>query len=123
MSQARYPSIWLWASLILQSLSVAFGKQAAISMEGYTPVSIATNLFYILSLLFLGLQALTWQLALTKHPLSYAYFFMTGVFVSVLGLSYFVFDETLTPQNYVGAALIVAGIYVMTRPDGAKADV
>lgn len=115
MGQTRLPSIWLWASLTLSSMSLAFGKQAAVSMERYDVGSVVTNYYYFVALACLGFQALTWQIALTKHPLSYAYFFMTGVFVTVFGLSFFVFDETLTPQNIVGAVLIAGGIYVMTR--------
>jgi drug/metabolite transporter (DMT)-like permease len=102
-------------TILFQTGAVAFGKQAAIALPHFTPGSIVRNGFYLVSLLCLGLQAITWQLALARFPLSYAYSAMSIVYVNVLVISVIVFGERVTPANVAGAALIMTGVALVAR--------
>ncbi len=102
-------------SLLFQTASLGFGKQAALTLEEFSALAIATNIYFLASLVCLGLQALVWPLALRRYPLSQAYFFMSAVLVNILIMSRFIFHETISTGNMAGALLIVAGIIVLTR--------
>jgi len=102
-------------TILFQTAAVAFGKQAALALPQFTPGYIARNGYYLVSLLCLGLQAITWQLALARFPLSYAYSAMSIVYVNVLIISVVVFGERVTPANIAGAALIMAGVALVAR--------
>lgn len=101
-------------SIAFQTGAIACGKQASLDLRAFTPEAILRDGFYALSLVCLGLQALTWQLVLTRLPLSFAYAAMSAVYVNVLVLSVVVFHEHVTIANAIGAACIIAGIGLMT---------
>ena len=100
-------------SLLFQSLSLIFGKYAALELTVLTPKTILTNYFYLASLLCLGLQAVCWPLALRQFPLFWSYMFMSGLYVVIPGISYFIFKEYISVCNVVGSAIIMIGIVVL----------
>jgi drug/metabolite transporter (DMT)-like permease len=100
-------------SLLCQVLSAGFGKQAAISMHNFSPVSVLSNHFYFFSMLCLGLQSIVWPIALRRYSLSFAYFYMTGSYVATILMSYYLFHEQVTPFNLAGCALIIIGVLIM----------
>lgn len=102
---------------------MGFGKQAAISIETFSVLSVLTSHFYIATLVCLALNALTWQVVLTRYPLSFAYFLMSGIFVNILLISRFIFHEQVSIGNILGATLIIAGMIVLTRDDQLKENV
>lgn len=102
-------------TILFQTGAVAFGKEAALVLPQFTAGYIARNGYYLISLLCLGLQAITWQLALARFPLSYAYSAMSIVYVNVLIISVVVFGERVTAANVAGAALIMAGVTLVAR--------
>lgn len=102
-------------SLLCQVLSAGFGKQAAISMQSFTPLSVLSNHFYFFSMVCLGIQSIVWPLALRRYALSFAYLYTSGSYVAILLLSYFIFHEDISTTNIVGAALIITGINIMVR--------
>ncbi|HEX7192462.1 MAG TPA: hypothetical protein VF381_12915 [Thermoanaerobaculia bacterium] len=110
----RSAVIFLALSIAFQTASIAFGKYAAVVMPHFTLANILANRFYFASLLCLGLQAITWQLTLTKLPLSYAYGAMSIVYVNVLIISVWAFHEHVSLANICGAALIISGVILMT---------
>lgn len=107
--------VLLALSIGFQTAAIAAGKEAALTLPRFAIEQIARNSYYLLSLLCLGLQAVTWQLTLSKFPLSLAYAAMSIVYVNVLLLSAFVFHEHVSAANVAGAALIIAGVALMTR--------
>jgi multidrug transporter EmrE-like cation transporter len=113
-----FPFLCILLSLFFQSANAAFGKQAALTVETFTLFAVLSNPFYLASLACLGFQAIVWQIALRKYPLSFAYFFMSGVFVNILLFSRFIFHEEVSLGNMVGAALIIIGLLVLTRENG-----
>ena len=85
-------------------------KYGAINMEVYNITNILRNYFYIVSLLFLLFQALSWQFALKKYELHHAYTFMSLYYPMIMIASYFLFGEKITPGNVTGIVLIIAGL-------------
>jgi multidrug transporter EmrE-like cation transporter len=70
--------------------------------------------------IFSGLAAafvasLFWMLAMTRFQISYAYPFMSSAFVLVLIISVPLFGETLNAAKLGGTALIILGIFVLSR--------
>jgi len=102
-------------SILLQSLNAIFKKYAATSLNEVTLLAILTNLFYLLALLCLFLQALVWQQALVHYPLSFAYPFMSLVNFVVLIASAVLFHEGITVANIIGLVFISVGITVLSR--------
>jgi multidrug transporter EmrE-like cation transporter len=108
--------MWLIALTILFHLFASvFLKTGAIYMDEYAVLQIISNKFYWLSIFFLFLQAITWQLALKKYSLNYAYMFTSLYYPAILIISFFVFSEDLTIGNILGTVLIVFGLILSKR--------
>lgn len=107
--------VFVYLAVLFQSASVVLGKYASLSVGSVSVLNIATNGYYLLSLLCLLCQAVVWQIALKTIPLSRAYFFMSGVYLAALLASRFLFHEQVTLNNWIGAAVIVAGMVVLLR--------
>jgi len=113
-SQVSYFSTII-LSILLQAGSGICGKYAAITAEGASLLSTVCNDFYLLSVLFLVLQAIVWQQALIHYPLSYAYPFVSLVNFVILISSAFLFKEQITMSNILGLIFISLGILVLSR--------
>lgn len=105
-------------AIVFKSLGAISGKYAAITLPEVTVFSILTNIFYILTLVCLFIQAIVWQQALLHYPLSFAYPFISIVNFIVLVVSAILFHEEITPMNVVGMAIISIGITVLSRNNG-----
>ncbi len=124
ISRIRLPFFCIVLSLLFQTGAVGCCKQAALTVHAFSLWAVFTNPFYVMSIIFLAAQAVTWQIALRAYPLSFAYFVKSGIFVNILLLSHFVFHETVSTGNMLGAGLIIAGILVLTRTNnGAQGNV
>jgi len=120
MKNFRYFSFIIF-SIAFQSLSGIFSKYAALSLPTPSLIGIVTNVFYILSLGCLFLQAIVWQQALRHYPLSVAYPFMGLVNFVVLFSSAVLFQEGVSLVNIVGLILISVGIVVLSHEIGDSA--
>lgn len=108
---------------IFIAFSIIFQTVAAISIKyaAVTPSEVPfASPFYIVSLFFLFLQALTWQQALIRYPLSFAYPFMSLVNFLLLFSSALLFYEGITPANIAGLILISVGITVLAHREGER---
>jgi multidrug transporter EmrE-like cation transporter len=117
MIPPRYFSFIL-LSISFQALGGIMGKYAALSLSSPTFIEIVTNVFYILALLCMFLQAIVWQQALRHFPLSVAYPFMGIVNFVVLFSSAILFHEGVTIANIMGLVLISVGIAVLSHEIG-----
>jgi len=64
----------------------------------------------------LGIYAILWQQIIKRMDISLAYMFKgTGVIFG-LALAHFVFGETITTANIIGAIIIICGITLYARP-------
>ena len=63
----------------------------------------------------MGLYALLWQQVIAKMPLSTAYMFKGMGLIFVLLFSALLFGEAITPNNFIGSAIIIAGIVLYAK--------
>ena len=104
--------MYVLAAVVCQSLSLCFIKFAALSAAG--EVKYLTG-WYFGSLLALGVQALFWQQALRRLPLSAAYPMMSLVFVVIPIISFFIFGESISVLQAAGTGIIAAGTILLVR--------
>jgi len=102
-------------SLFFQTAAIVFNKAAAPPPGNFSALHILLNPLFWLTLVCMGCQALTWQIALRRFQLSTAYLVMSLSYVLLLILSGVFFHETITRGNLCGAALIIAGVIFLTR--------
>ncbi len=112
------PSLMLiFLAVFMRAGTSFFFKTAALSLETYSFINIATNLFYWVSFLFFFLRALVWQFVLHKYPLSFAYPFNSLALVILLLLGHFVFHENVQWNHIVGTVLISLGIVLLSKEE------
>ncbi|MGL1890233.1 MAG: EamA family transporter [Spirochaetaceae bacterium] len=102
--------VFVLIAVLSQSASLFLGKSAALYGHG---IYRYINVFFVGSIVTLGIQAIVWQQALKRIPLSIAYPMMSLVFVVILLLSFLVFKENVTFLQVVGTFLILVGTIVM----------
>ena len=109
------------ALLILVSVMIAFGqflfKMAGKNLTGQIGrdlVGIAFDPYFIGAIALYGVASFLWVIAVSKTDISRAYPFMATGFVIVPVIGYFLLNETLNPIFFLGTALIVGGIVVIS---------
>ena len=103
---------FLIAAVLAQSAALVLGKAAGLGYSGFERY---LSIEYIGSLAALMVQALVWQQALKRYPLSVAYPFMSGVFLIIPAVSFLFFDESISTGQIAGAVLIAAGTIMLNR--------
>jgi multidrug transporter EmrE-like cation transporter len=78
-------------------------------------IKLLLNPWIVSSLTCAFLASLTWMVAMTKLPLSYAYPFMSLAFILVMFLSAIFFKEPITINKSLGLAFIVLGIIIGSK--------
>lgn len=96
-----------------------------VASAGSFPSQVSDKFWFLLKLLLnpwvvssffcAFLAALSWMLAVSKFPLSYAYPFTGLSFALVLLSSALLFQEAMTLPKLVGTALVIAGIVIGSR--------
>lgn len=90
------------------SLSSVFMKFASINND-----LIMKGVYYILSMLTLGVFALLWQKMLTKFNLSKVYVFKATTIIWGMILGYLFFKEQISIQMVIGAMITMIGVYII----------
>jgi len=117
------PYLLLVVALVLNAVANLLMKHAAMraaqapALEGFAALA-RTYLSpsFLVGLACFGLNLLAYTQALKKLPLSIAYPTMVSLgYLIILVVSWFVFQERLTLPRYVGAGLILAGIWLVVR--------
>lgn len=103
---------YLLVAVIAQSTALVLGKMAGVH---YVGIDRYLSPEYVGSLLALMTQALVWQQALKRYPLTVAYPFMSIVFLIIPVASYLVFGETISTGQIAGAVLIASGAVLVNR--------
>jgi len=114
MKNLRYFSFIILA-IAFQSLAGIFGKYAALTLPAPSLIGIVTNVFYILSLGCLFLQAIVWQQALRHYDISLAYPFQSLTIFVILIYSYIFFYESISGFNILGICIILSGIILLNQ--------
>ena len=76
---------------------------------------ILVNPFIIAGIISFALSMLVWLYVLSRLELSVAYPFAALTYVLILLASHFLLKETITPLKIMGVAVIVIGIYLVSR--------
>ena len=71
--------------------------------------------FSLLGLIFYGISALFWMLALTKVELSVAYPMLSIGYVLIFFVSILLFNEPFKLIRMLGVLLIIGGVYFISR--------
>lgn len=89
-------------------------KLAANAMRDDMPfwISVVRNVYLLSALVVYGLSTALWIAVLRQAPLRLAYPFVAMAFVLVPILAHWFLGEPLRWQNFVGAGLIGAGIWI-----------
>lgn len=109
--------LFLGLSLFFQAGAGVLGKTAALHMGKPTVSAFLTNPWYLGGMACLLSQAVVWQLVLREIRLFVAYLVTSLNYFVVLAASRFLFLERITLLNVAGAAVIVAGVYLVVRED------
>lgn len=109
--------LFLGLSLLFQAAAGVLGKIAALRMGEPTPTEFLRSPWYIGSIACLVLQAVSWQLVLREVRLFVAYLVTSLNYFLVLAASRIFFFERVSIANIVGAAVIVAGAWLVVRED------
>jgi drug/metabolite transporter (DMT)-like permease len=116
----RVPALY-WLCLLLsqlcQAVAAVLGKTAALRMGTPTPGAFLSSPWYLGGLACLVLQALLWQIVLRRIRLYVAYLATSLNYLLVLAASRVFFLERVTLLNAIGAAIMVAGVYLVVRED------
>jgi drug/metabolite transporter (DMT)-like permease len=108
---------FLTLSLLFQAAASVLGKTAALHMREPSLSSFLTNPWYLGGLACLVFQAIAWQLVLREVRLFVAYLVTSLNYFLVLAASRILFFERISVANIAGAAVIVAGVYLVVRED------
>ena len=109
--------LFLVLSLCFQATAIVFGKTAALRMGSPSLSAFLSSPWYLGGLACLVLQAFFWQLVLREIRLFVAYLANSMNYFLVLAASRVFFLERITSANVIGAAVIVAGVYLVIRED------
>ena len=74
----------------------------------FRPLVFIGFVFFLISSFF-------WLLALSKVPLSFAYPMVSISYVLILFFSWLIFRENVGPIRWLGAAVIIFGVYLISR--------
>lgn len=113
MKKKLYVYMGLHILLLVYSASTVFSKLAS----GYSFLSFKFLLCYGMVLLLLGAYAVFWQQIIKRLPLmtAYANKAVTVVWGIVWGAVFF--DEKITWEKALGAALVIAGVIIYVSGD------
>lgn len=105
--------IFIILSTLCQTMSMVCAKFAALNSGDKNSVYLYFNIYYMLLLVCLVLQAYFWNIALKKYELSFAYPFMSLTFIFNTLLSWLIFDELIIPNMIVGLIIIFLGMVLL----------
>ena len=105
------------ANLLIKAAATAreaSGSPPAAGLAGLVQTYVSVP--FVLGVLCFGLNLLAYTQALKKLPISEAYPMMVSLgYLIILVVSWFLFDEHLTPQRYIGAGLMLVGLWLLVR--------
>ncbi len=112
-----------WFLLLHIILGVYAGSSVCSKLAARQPfLSLAFVLLYGAMLLALVVYALGWQQVIKHLPLTTAYANKAVTVVWGIVLGALLFDESVTPRQLLGAAVIIAGIVLFVQADQKEED-
>jgi multidrug transporter EmrE-like cation transporter len=85
--------------------------------QNFFPIikKVAINLYVLSGLASYVISVTIWLLVLARVEVSYAYPFLSVGYVVVTLAGYFVFQETLSWVRAIGVAIIIVGVFLLSR--------
>jgi len=90
-----------------------FSLNISTIVQQYTRIFL--NLFVIAGVIGFFLSMVVWLYVLSRLELSTAYPFVALNYVLILFVSHFLLKETITPVKIMGVAVIVLGVFLISR--------
>ncbi|MBP1991137.1 EamA family transporter [Paenibacillus eucommiae] len=106
---------FLLGSILSQAIAVYFGKLAATQLQGMDVFDVLFNSYYIMSLVCLMIQAFFWHLTLKRLELSIAYPSTAILFIFIILISYYFFNESISINNVIGILIMMVGIIIINK--------
>jgi len=108
--------MFILGSVFFTILGQLLLKKGALELSpGYAVFSCFLSGYIVAGLFSGGLGALFWIRALQFYDLSYAYPFTSLTFICIVVLSGLIFGETIKWNQWVGLAMVLAGIYIGSK--------
>lgn len=101
--------VLLLVGFVVYSLTGVFSKYA--SMHEF--MSLWYIGFFCCTIGTLGIYAVLWQIILKKLPLNIAFLCKSSTIIFSLMFAHFIFSETITLNNCIGAAVILIGLIIL----------
>lgn len=114
-SKAKYLVLLHIALFIFSSTGIA-SKLAS----GADFLSFRFCFFYGLLICGMGVYAILWQQIIKKLPLITAYANKAVTVIWGIVFGYLIFDEAITLRKIIGAAIIIAGVYLIVTSDAIE---
>ena len=96
-----------------------------VGQAGQVPSELGDKAHFIVVLLFnpwvisgiaaTFLSGVSWMLVMTRFEISYAYPFVSLNYILVLGASWILFGESISPTKLAGTLLVVIGLAVVAK--------
>jgi len=102
-------------SVALNATGQILFKAAHASQQGGSFLSTFLNPKTWAGLILYGLSAACWLWVLSRAHLSLAYPLLSLTFPIVVGLSAFLFSESVSPMRWAGVGLILLGVSLLAR--------
>lgn len=104
-----YRSCLLLIAFLVYSGTSIFSKKTSTCKF----LSVSYLLYFIGVIVSMGVYAILWQKILSFMPLNKAFLFKSVTLIMVLLISYFVFNETITTNNLIGASFVITGLVIL----------
>ncbi|MDD3268865.1 MAG: EamA family transporter [Syntrophomonadaceae bacterium] len=103
----------LQLSTFILSLGAIVAKQAS----GFKMFSVDFISYYLLEIFIIGVYAILWQQIIKKFEISVAYANKGTLIIWTMIWAVLFFQETVSINNVLGAALVIAGIIMVFKDD------
>ena len=95
-------------AFFIYALSMLFSKYASMQED-----MLIFCILYGISLVFMGIYAICWQMILKHVSLSKVYPFKSLTILFSMLFGYILFKESITINMFIGMALIIIGVYLI----------
>lgn len=103
------------------TLKAGMNSVGKVQLSVDTLLKMATNPVLIVGIAVFGISTLLWLFALSKADLSFAYPFLSLIYIAVLVGGALLFNEAITPARVLGFVIIVTGVLIVARSEQKKA--
>ncbi|WP_036605332.1 EamA family transporter [Paenibacillus assamensis] len=105
----------LFANIILLVTGQILFKLGIEKAGGLVWNKIITSWYVIGGLSLYGIATILWFVVLSRLPLSVAYPLQSISYILGIAAAFFIFSEPVSPTKWVGAVVILIGVYLIAK--------